>query len=192
MVSCFDSAEQRTKLKELEPALLFLTEAEQLLDKLDIHSSLNFAMEIVEEMARLDSERAYQRPLASVEEINKAGASKSGPGPYHEGPDLMVGSNLLANKSFSLLAEADFSAALALAQSIARPETSIAAQLAVCRGFSRGNSRPFPFHFQPFRGKGTIFKHMASLIFAKDLQLLAVLFRNLVLKCLNADFARCG
>jgi len=42
-------------------------------------------------------------------------------------------SNLLASESFGLLAEADFDAAVALAQSIVRPETSIAAQLALCR-----------------------------------------------------------
>ena len=63
MVSCFDSAEQHTKLKELEPALLCLTEAEQLLDKLDIHSSLNFAM-------------AYQSAARLVEEINSGREQK--------------------------------------------------------------------------------------------------------------------
>ena len=126
-------AEQRTKLKEPEPALLCLTEAEQLLDKLNVDSRLHFAVEIVEGMARVDSERAYQSAARLVEEINKVGQSKSTPNPYRDGPDLMVGSNLLASQSFSLLAQADFNAALALAQSIVRPETSIAAQLAVCR-----------------------------------------------------------
>jgi len=71
MVSCFDSAEQRTKLKELEPALLFLTEAEQLLDKLDIHSSLNFAMEIVEERRGLILSAPTSRPLASWKRSTK-------------------------------------------------------------------------------------------------------------------------
>ena len=47
--------------------------------------------------------------------------------------DLMVAGSLISSQSFSLLAEADFGAALALAQSIVRPETSIAAQLGVCR-----------------------------------------------------------
>ena len=68
-----------------------------------------------------------------VEEINKVGHSKSTQSPYRDGPEVMVGSNLLASESFGLLAEADFNAAVALAQSIVRPETSIAAQLALCR-----------------------------------------------------------
>jgi hypothetical protein len=126
-------AEQRTKLKEPEPALLCLAEVEQSLDKLDVHSRLHFAVEIVEEMARLDSERAYYAAARPVEEINQAGAGKSAP-TYQDGPDLMVASDLLGSENFSLLAKADFSAALGLAQSIVRPETSIAAQLAVCRG----------------------------------------------------------
>ncbi|MGH9427981.1 MAG: hypothetical protein ACRD2L_16985, partial [Terriglobia bacterium] len=126
-------ADQHTKRKEPEPALLCLIEAEQLLDKLDVHSRLNFAVEIVEKMARLDSERAYHSAARLVEEINRAGASKSGPSPYRDGPDLMIANNLLSSQSFGLLAEADFNAALALAQSIVRSETSIAAQLAVCR-----------------------------------------------------------
>ena len=126
-------AEQHTKSKQPEPALLCLTEAEQLLDQLDPHFRLNFEVEIVEKMARLDSERAYQSAARLVEEINKAGVTKSGPSPYREGPDLMVANTLLSSQSFGLLAEADFNATLALAQSIVRPETSIAAQLAVCR-----------------------------------------------------------
>jgi len=126
-------AEQHTKRKEPEPALLCLTEAEQLLDKLDVRSRLNFALEILEAMARLDAERAYHSAARLVQEINKAGTSKSEPSPQRNGPDLMIATNLLKSESFSLLAEADFNAALALAQSIVRPETSIAAQLAVCR-----------------------------------------------------------
>ena len=126
-------AEQHTKRKEPEPALLCLTEAEQLLDQLDPHFRLNFEVEIVEKMARLDSERAYQSAARLVEEINKAGVTKSGPSPYRDGPDLMAANSLLGSQSFSLLAEADFNAALALAESIVRPETSIAAQLGVCR-----------------------------------------------------------
>jgi len=44
----------------------------------------------------------------------------------------MVASTLLSSQSFTLLAKADLNAALALAQSIVGPETSIAAQLGVC------------------------------------------------------------
>jgi len=53
-------ADKYTKLKASEPALLCLTEAEQLLDQLDPHYRLVFEVEIVEKMAKLDSERAYQ------------------------------------------------------------------------------------------------------------------------------------
>jgi hypothetical protein len=127
-------ADKYTKLKASEPALLCLTEAEQLLDQLDPHFRLVFEVEIVEKMAKLDSERAYQSAARLVEEINKAGVTKSGPSPYRDGPDLMVANTLLGSQCFVLLAETDFSAALALAQSIVRPETSIAAQLGVCRG----------------------------------------------------------
>jgi len=126
-------ADKYTKLKASEPALLCLTEAEQLLDQLEPHFRLHFEVEIVEKMARLDSERAYQSAARLVEEINKAGVTRSGPSPYRDGPDLMVANTLLSSQSFALLAEADFNAALALAQSIVRPETSIAAQLGVCR-----------------------------------------------------------
>lgn len=126
-------ADEHTKLKATEPALLCLTEAEQLLDQLDPHFRLNFEVEIVEKMARLDSERAYQSAARLVEEINKAGTAQSVPSPFRDGPDLMVANSLLRSQSFTLLAEADFSGALALAQSIVRPESSIAAQLAVCR-----------------------------------------------------------
>jgi len=126
-------ADKHTKLKSPEPALLCLTEAEQLLDQLEPHFRLNFEVEIVEKMARLDSERAYHSAARLVEEINKAGGSKSEPSPYRDGPDLMIANNLLSSQSFALLAEADFGAALTLAQSIVQPETSIAAQLAVCR-----------------------------------------------------------
>jgi len=126
-------AEQHIKRKEVEPALLCLTEAEQSLSKLPIHSRSKFALEIAERMAKIDSEHAYQSAARLVEEINRAGVSKAGPGPYHDGPDLIIANDLLRSSCFKLLAEADFSAALALAQSIVRPETSIAAQLAVCR-----------------------------------------------------------
>jgi hypothetical protein len=126
-------AEQHTKRKETDLALLCLTEAEQLLDHLDPHFRLNSEVELVEKMARLDYERAYQSAARLVEETNKAGVSKSSPSPFRDAPDLMVAGSLISSQSFSLLAEADFGAALALAQSIARPETSIAAQLGVCR-----------------------------------------------------------
>src|SRR5262249_43568738 len=125
--------DKHTTLKASEPALLCLTEAEQQLDQLEPYFRLNFEVEIVEKMAKLDSGRAYQSAARLVDEINKASVTKSGPSPYREGPDLMVANPLLSSQSFVLLAETDFSAALALAQSIARPETSIVAQLAVCR-----------------------------------------------------------
>lgn len=126
-------AEQHTKHKEPETALLCLTEAEQLLDRLVVHSRLSFRVEILEKLAKVDPERSYQAAARLVEEINRAGANKSGPSPYRDGPDLMIASKLLRSQSFTLLAETDFGAALALAQSVVRPETSIAAQLAVCR-----------------------------------------------------------
>jgi len=126
-------AEQHTKRKETELALLCLTEAEPLLDHVDSHFRLNLEVELVEKIARLDYERAYQSAARLVEEINKAGVSESGPSPFRDAPDLMVAGSLISSQSFSLLAEADFGAALALAQSIVRPETSIAAQLGVCR-----------------------------------------------------------
>jgi hypothetical protein len=94
---------------------------------------LNFEVEIVEKVARLDSERAYQSAARLVEEINKSRMSKSGPSPYRDRHDLMIANSLLSSQSLPLLAETDFGGALALAQSIVRPETSIAAQLAVCR-----------------------------------------------------------
>ncbi len=126
-------AQKRLNQKESEPALLCLIEAEQLLGKLDVYSRLTYAAEIVEKVARLDSERSFHSAARLVEEINKAGARSSVPSPYRDGPDLMIANSFLHGESFSLLAEAGFDAALALAQSIARPETSIAAQLAVCR-----------------------------------------------------------
>jgi hypothetical protein len=135
-------AERHMKLKAPEPALLCLTEAEQLLDQLDLHSRLNFEVEIVERMAQLDSERAYQSTARLVEEINKSGVSKSDPSPYRDGPDLMIANSLLSSQSFVLLADVDFNAALALAQSIVRPETSIAAQLAVCRAVLSKTRQP--------------------------------------------------
>ena len=126
----FKSAEEHTKRKAPEPALLCLTEAEQLLDKIPGPSRLNLAVDLVENFARLDSERAYHSAARLVEEINQAGVSNSGPSPYRNRPDLVIASKLLSSRSFTRLAEADFGAALALAQSIVRPETSIAAQLA--------------------------------------------------------------
>jgi hypothetical protein len=137
-------AEQHTKRKEPEPALLCLAEAGQLLDKLEVHSRLSFALDIVGKMTALDSERAYHSAARLVEEINRAGASKTGPSYFREGPDLAVASNFLGSRSFALLAEADFDATLALAQSIARPETSIAAQLAVCQGVLTGKAKGQP------------------------------------------------
>jgi hypothetical protein len=94
---------------------------------------LGLAVDIVETFAKLDSERAYHSAARLVQEINQAGVSQSGPGPYHNSPDLAIASKLLSSRSFTRLAEADFGAALALAQSIVRLETSNAAQLAVCR-----------------------------------------------------------
>ena len=126
-------AEAHTKRKEPEPALRCLTEAEQLLIKVPGSSRLGLAVDIVETFAKLDSERAYHSAARLVQEINQAGVSQSGPGPYHNSPDLAIASKLLSSRSFTRLAEADFGAALALAQSIVRLETSIAAQLAVCR-----------------------------------------------------------
>lgn len=126
-------AQKRLSQKESEPALLCLIEAEQLLGKLDVYSRLTYAAEIVEKMARLDSERSFHSGARLVEEINKAGAGSSVPSPYRDGPDLLIANSFLHGESFVLMAEADFDAALALSQSIARPETSIAAQLAVCR-----------------------------------------------------------
>ena len=126
-------AEEHTKRKAPEPALLCLSEAEQLLDKVPGPSRLNLAVDLVEKFARLDSERAYQAAARLVEEINQAGVSNSGSILYRSGPDLVIASKLLSSRCFIWLAETDFGAALALGQSIVRPETSIAAQLAVCR-----------------------------------------------------------
>jgi len=126
-------AEEHTKHKAPEPALLCLSEAEQLLDKIPGPSRLNLAVDIVESFAKLDSERAYHSAARLVQEINQAGMGQSGPSPYRNSPALAITSKLLSNRSFTRLAEADFNAGLALAQSIVRPETSIAAQLAVCR-----------------------------------------------------------
>jgi hypothetical protein len=126
-------AEEYTKRKAPEPALLCLSEAEQLLDKVPGPWRLNLAVDLVERFARLDSERAYQSAARLVEEINQVGVSNSGSILYRGGPDLVIASKLLSSRCFIWLAETDFGAALALAQSIVRPETSIAAQLAVCR-----------------------------------------------------------
>ena len=126
-------AEEHTKRKAPEPALLCLSEAEQLLDKVPGPSRLNLAVDLVEKFARLDSERAYQSAARLVEEINQAGVSNSGSILYRSGPDLVIASKLLSSRCFTWLAETDFGAALALAQSIVRPETSIAAQLGACR-----------------------------------------------------------
>jgi hypothetical protein len=94
---------------------------------------LNLAVDLVEKFSRLDSQRAYQSAARLVEEINQAGVSNSGPILYCSGSDLVIASKLLSSRCFTWLAEADFNAGLALAQSIVRPETSIAAQLGVCR-----------------------------------------------------------
>jgi len=126
-------AQQHTKRKEVAPALLCLTEAEQSLAKLAGHSRSKFALEIAEKMAKIDAARAHHSAARLVEEINRAGVSKVGPGAYHDGPAVVIAHDLLRSDCFKLLAEADFNAALALAQSIVRPETSIAAQLGVCR-----------------------------------------------------------
>lgn|GEM_PF-2662049 len=126
-------ADEHTKRKATEPALLCLSEADQLLDKVSGPWRLSLAIDLVEKFARLDSEHAYQSVARLVEEINHAEVTDGRRTLYRGGPDLVIASKLLSSRCFTWLAEADFGAALALAQSIVRPETSIAAQLGVCR-----------------------------------------------------------
>jgi len=126
-------AEEHTKRKAPELALLCLSEAEQLVDKIPGPSRLSLAVDLVEKFARLDPERAYHSAARLVEAINHAEVSDGRRTLYRGGPDLTIASKLLSSRCFTGLAESDFSAALALAQSIVRPETSIAAQLGTCR-----------------------------------------------------------
>jgi len=139
-------AQKQIDRKKPNEALLSLVEADQLLNRLpDAFSRAYFAAEIMEKMAMSNPELSFSSVARLVEEINKASGISEEPKPLLPPPNRdpldPTTYSLLTGKGFGLLAKADFDAALAAAQSIIQPETSIAAQLSVCRAALSGTGK---------------------------------------------------
>jgi hypothetical protein len=124
-------------------AIQWLTEAQELAGKADHNLKFYTLVSIADVAAELDPDRGFIQMTTIVREINQSSARSHETTGTESGQDIAVrradsdvaiANTLLQGKAFTHWARADFDAALARAQSIQPRQSSIAAQLGVCRG----------------------------------------------------------
>jgi hypothetical protein len=124
-------------------AMQWLTEAEELAGKADQNLKFYTQVSIADVTAELDPDRGFIQMTTIVREINQSSARSHETADTESGQDIAIrgvdsdvaiANTLLQSKTFTYLVRADFDAALALAESILHQQSSMAAQLGVCRG----------------------------------------------------------
>jgi hypothetical protein len=130
-------------------AIQWLTEAQELAGKADHNLKFYTLVSIADVAAELDPDRGFIQMTTIVREINQSSARSHETADTESGQDIAIrradsdaaiANTLLQSKTFTYSARADFDAALALAQSILPQQSSIAAQLGVCRGVLNGSA----------------------------------------------------